>query len=236
MAIPAGTSAPASTFWRITPCRPRTCFRSRRAGAPWFAWEWLTDVMYALLFQVGGLKAIVLVAGVDHCEFTPPWCCATRCGAAPMRCSRRSSTLLAVGASSHALSGAAASVHFAVAAGLPLGGGSGSPGQNTRWLWALDSGDRAVDQPAWRIRRFPGCARTAGGRQRARGAVRDARAGRAVRRYAALLLGCSLASLVNPYGIQLHVHIFEYLRADWIKNLVQEFQAPTFRIRRPVPV
>jgi hypothetical protein len=41
--------------------------------------------------------------------------------------------------------------------------------------------------------------------------------------------GCSLASLINPYGIQLHVHIFEYLRADWIKNIVQEFQAPTFR-------
>ena len=35
--------------------------------------------------------------------------------------------------------------------------------------------------------------------------------------------------MLNPYGVQLHVHIFEYLRADWIKNLVQEFQAPTFR-------
>ncbi len=29
--------------------------------------------------------------------------------------------------------------------------------------------------------------------------------------------------------MQLHVHIFEYLRADWIKDIVQEFQAPTFR-------
>ncbi len=38
----------------------------------------------------------------------------------------------------------------------------------------------------------------------------------------------SLRSL-NPYGIQLHVHIYDYLRADWIKNIVQEFQAPTFR-------
>ncbi len=44
-----------------------------------------------------------------------------------------------------------------------------------------------------------------------------------------LLAGCSLASLINPYGIQLHIHIVEYLRADWIKNIVQEFQAPTFR-------
>ncbi len=50
-----------------------------------------------------------------------------------------------------------------------------------------------------------------------------------VRRYGALLAGCSLASLMNPYGIQLHVHIVEYLRAGWIKDLIQEFQAPTFR-------
>jgi hypothetical protein len=50
-----------------------------------------------------------------------------------------------------------------------------------------------------------------------------------IRRYSYLLLGCSLASLVNPYGIQLHVHIAAYLRDDWIKSIVQEFQAPTFR-------
>jgi hypothetical protein len=51
----------------------------------------------------------------------------------------------------------------------------------------------------------------------------------AARRYALLLLACSAASFVNPYGSQLHAHIIEYLRADWIRNLVQEFQAPTFR-------
>jgi len=44
-----------------------------------------------------------------------------------------------------------------------------------------------------------------------------------------LLGGCSLVSLINPYGIALHQHILEYLRAEWIKDLVQEFQAPTFR-------
>jgi hypothetical protein len=50
-----------------------------------------------------------------------------------------------------------------------------------------------------------------------------------IRRYSALLAGCSLASLANPYGIQLQAHIYTYLRSDWIKNIVQEFQAPTFR-------
>ncbi len=34
---------------------------------------------------------------------------------------------------------------------------------------------------------------------------------------------------MNPLGSGLHAHIIEYLRADWIRNMVQEFQAPTFR-------
>ncbi len=48
-------------------------------------------------------------------------------------------------------------------------------------------------------------------------------------RYAALTAACSAASIVNPYGYQLHVHIVEYLRSDWIRNVIQEFQSPSFR-------
>src|SRR5581483_2463528 len=39
-------------------------FSFSRPNAPWFAWEWLADVLDAALFQFGGLKAIVLFAGV----------------------------------------------------------------------------------------------------------------------------------------------------------------------------
>src|SRR5579863_912836 len=35
-----------------------------KAGAPWYAWEWLTDVIDGLLFRWAGLKGIVLAAGV----------------------------------------------------------------------------------------------------------------------------------------------------------------------------
>src|SRR5205085_434915 len=48
-------------------------------------------------------------------------------------------------------------------------------------------------------------------------------------RYAKLTLACSAATLVNPYGWNLHRHVAEYLRSDWIRNVVQEFQSPTFR-------
>jgi hypothetical protein len=49
------------------------------------------------------------------------------------------------------------------------------------------------------------------------------------RRYALLAAGCFSASILNPYGWRLHQHMAEYLTADWIKEVVMEFQSPTFR-------
>jgi len=42
-------------------------------------------------------------------------------------------------------------------------------------------------------------------------------------------LPCSAATLINPYGWRLHQHVLEYLRSDWIRNVIQEFQSPSFR-------
>jgi len=48
-------------------------------------------------------------------------------------------------------------------------------------------------------------------------------------RYAMLTAACAAVTLVNPYGYGLHRHVLEYLRSDWIRNVVQEFQSPSFR-------
>jgi hypothetical protein len=48
-------------------------------------------------------------------------------------------------------------------------------------------------------------------------------------RYGTLTIACAAASLVNPYGYRLHLHVAEYLRSDWIRNTIQEFQSPVFR-------
>jgi hypothetical protein len=48
-------------------------------------------------------------------------------------------------------------------------------------------------------------------------------------RYGKLTLACAAASLVNPYGWNLHRHVVEYLRSDWIRSVIQEFQSPVFR-------
>src|SRR5262249_30040507 len=42
-------------------------------------------------------------------------------------------------------------------------------------------------------------------------------------RYAALGVLCAAASLINPYGVKLHLFLIDYLRSDTIRNGVQEF-------------
>jgi hypothetical protein len=56
-----------------------------------------------------------------------------------------------------------------------------------------------------------------------------ARPWNAALRYLKLGLACGAASLVNPYGLGLHAHILEVLRAPWLIEVVKEFQSPDFR-------
>ena len=36
------------------------------------------------------------------------------------------------------------------------------------------------------------------------------------------------ASLINPYGYQLHVHVYRYLTSRWLMNHIDEFLSPNF--------
>jgi len=42
-------------------------------------------------------------------------------------------------------------------------------------------------------------------------------------------VGCGVASLINPYGLKLHLYLREFLNATTILDGVQEFQSPSFR-------
>ena len=48
-------------------------------------------------------------------------------------------------------------------------------------------------------------------------------------RYTWLTLACALATLLNPFGFGLHMDILSYLRSSGTTEMIQEFQAPTFR-------
>jgi hypothetical protein len=203
-------------------------FSFSRAGAPWFAWEWGTDVIYAALYQIGGLKAIVLTSGAMIGLFGVIVLRYTLWRGANMLVAVFT-TMLAVGASSmHFL----ARPHLFTLVLVPVCFWvlEADRRQPTRWLWALIPVTAVWTNLHGGFVIFLACIGLLAAGS-ALGAWLDPGAGRwpAVGRYSTLLVGCSLASLINPYGWQLHAHIIEYLRADWIKDVVQEFQAPTFR-------
>jgi len=52
-------------------------------------------------------------------------------------------------------------------------------------------------------------------------------------RFAAAGVLALAASLVNPFGIGLHLHIFQYIRSPWLVELVEEYHAPSPSIGEP---
>jgi hypothetical protein len=211
-------------------------FSFLRPGAPWFAWEWLTDVLYALLYHAGGLKAIVLIAGSLITVFATVLLRFTLWRGANALVALFT-TLLAIGGSSmHFL----ARPHLFTLLLLPvcLWMLEADRRRPTGWVWLLIPITTLWTNLHGGFGVFLACVALLITGTAVEGWIAAPRWPEILKnqalknqllRYTALLAGCSAASLINPYGARLHVHIFEYLRSDWIKNLIQEFQAPTFR-------
>jgi hypothetical protein len=201
-------------------------FSFSKASAPWFAWEWLTDVLYAALFRLAGLKAIVLWAGIVIAAYSTIvlryaiWRGANSLAAGL-------ATLFAIGSGSvHFL----ARPHLITLLLLPVS------------MWMLEADRRRNSRAVWLLVpltavwtnlhggfvMFLACLALLVAGSLAEMWLKNAPA-QPVFRYGILLLACGAASLVNPYGTNLHVHIWDYLQSGWIRDVVQEFQAPTFR-------
>ncbi len=205
-------------------------FSFSKPKAEWFAWEWLSEVVLAELHGWLGLKGVVWFAGVLIAAFAVLLLRYTLwLGADPLVALL--TTLLAVGA---------ASVHYLARPHLftmlllvvslwIIGRDLRRPG---RAVWAL------VPMAALWANLHGGflvllfCLGSVGGVAFLEAALR--RSERRTRlaqggRYAALTAACAAATLVNPYGWELHRHILSYLSSDWIKMSIAEFQSPSFR-------
>ncbi|MBI3681857.1 MAG: hypothetical protein HY235_15865 [Acidobacteria bacterium] len=211
---------------------PKTdLFSFSRQDEPWFAWEWLSDVLYAKLHQTAGLKGLILVSALVISAFgTLLFRHMIWRGATPFAALLAS--LLVFGASSiHYL----ARPHVFTLLGITVA------------MWVMDADRRRPGHRIWLLAPLTVIwVNTHGGflaliaclgllvAGTAAETALEGLAGRSwnwqpVRRYALLALLCGLLTLVNPYGWKLHAHVLEYLRSDWIKDVVQEFQSPSFR-------
>jgi hypothetical protein len=199
----------------------RDVFSFSKPGEPWFAWEWLADVIFAMLHRLLGLKGVVAFTGLLLSAASllvfryMLWRGANAFVALFV-------TLLAAGAGSiHFLARPHIFTLLFLAPSLWLL--ERDRRRPDRWIWLLVPATALWTNLHGGFLALLAClAVTAAGSSLESG-------WRAARRYAALLLVCGAASLANPYGIRLHWHAARYLRSDWIRQAVDEFQSPRFR-------
>ncbi len=205
-------------------------FSFSRAGQAWYAWEWLSDVIFASLFRGWGLKGVVLVAGTALAlAFAIAFRYAVWRGA-------NGAVALAV----ILMAASASTIHFLARPHVfslllvpvflwMLERDRERPGA-VLWclvplaaVWTnLHGGFLILIVSVWLlagVELWTGAARWRAG-------VPD---WRPARRYGALAGLCSLATLANPFGWRLHAHVFAYMQSDWIRKAVEEFQSPSFR-------
>jgi hypothetical protein len=194
---------------------PRTDLYSfSKPDAPWYAWEWLSDVIDAALFRAGGLKGVVLVAGVMIVLF----------GTILIRRMIWRGSHLFVAVIVAMLGVGCSSIHYLarphvftmVLLSIAMWMIEADLKQSSNYIWLL-----VPMTVVW--------TNLHGGFLVLIAVLAIAAVGGLSRRYALLTAACTAASLVNPYGYRLHQHVLEYLRSDWIKRIVQEFQSPSFR-------
>ncbi len=196
-------------------------FSFSRPGQPWFAWEWLADVVLARTWRWRGLAGVAALSGAVL---------ALAATALLARILRRGcglwtgigATLAAVSASStHYL--ARPHVFSILFYTLAL------------WILAEDRGQRGplvwllVPLSALWVNLHAGFVAWLATLGLLMVLCVAQRNWSQVRRYGTLAALCCLASFLNPYGWQLHLHVARYLNSSWIMDNVQEFQSPSIR-------
>ena len=206
-------------------------FSSTMGGHTWYAWEWLYDVLIALVHHVLGLNgAVFYSAAIIAATFVLTLHLALRDhGNLPATLFL---LLLSLGASAvhffarpHLVSWLFTVIWFAV---LDTGERRPEDGGNVLWLpilmlvWVNLHGGFLLGFALLAVYLLAGI----GSCRKKNGASDESR--RWVRRLW-WCLGLSLAaSFINPYGYRLHLHVWGYLTDRFLMNHITEFFSPDF--------
>jgi len=216
---------------------PRTDpFSSTMQGQPWFAWEWLYDLLLGILHQACGLNGVV-------------WLCALLVAAVfafllSQLLMRGTGLLLAVVLM--LLAEAASTIHlyarphivswlfsllWFVALDRWEGWEHGQPPRWIRWffpasmlLWVNLHGGWLFGIALLGIYTFTAFVESV----RLRDPWAAIRAAHRARAMAAAWVASAVATLVNPFGWRLHAHIYRYLGDRYLMNRIDEFRSPDF--------
>lgn len=204
-------------------------FSFTKTGQPWIAWEWLSDVAMALAHRIEGLAGVVLLAmlllGVTSVSIYRE---------AVAKGSHRSIAIVLIW-----LAMAASTIHWLARPHLV------TPLMAAVFCRILNSVERKQNPaPLWSLPLltilwanlhggfFVGialiCTYAIG--TGAEELLLGSRQNIWVRLRKYLLAGatCAMASLLNPYGYRLHIHVAEYLGTSFYRARITEFQSINF--------
>jgi hypothetical protein len=220
-------------------------FSSTMQGKPWFAWEWMYDVLVGQLERVAGLDGVVW--------FTALVIALVFAGTLQLLVRRGTSLLLALGlvllaasasmihflARPHVVSWLFTLAWFAILDSSERGCAAGhGRGQTRRVLWLLPllmlvwvniHGGFLVAfvllgiygaSAAWEWFRL--------GEGKLDELLLKLKARQQARTLGLVGILAALATLANPYGWSLHVHIYQYLSSRFLMDHIDEFQSPNF--------
>ena len=208
-------------------------FSSTMQGKPWYAWEWLYDVAIAAVHGWSGLNGVVFVSAfMIAVTFALMFRLALTRGGTIAGTLLLS--LLALGAATihflarpHILSWLLTVVWFHL---LDSSENNPAGGRKLFWLpviillWVNVHGGFVMGFFLLGIYILPSLLHLLRSRNPAQ---RDV-AGKRLKRLALVTLLSALATLANPYGYKLYVHIYQYLSNRFLMDHINEFQSPNF--------
>ncbi len=214
-------------------------------GQTWFAWEWLYDVIVGWLEGVAGLNGVVLfTALVIAMVFSWTFRLLLRRGtnvlvAVLLTLLAASAAMIHFLARPHVVSWLFTVVWFCILESAETSCFASEANRRRDWmLWLLPPlmlvwvnlhGGFLLGFVLLGIYWFSAAWQWFGLKDdRFDDALRKIRAGRLVRALTLTGILSGLATLVNPYGFRLHVHIYQYLSNRFLMDHIDEFQSPNF--------
>jgi hypothetical protein len=207
-------------------------FSSNMRGQPWFAWEWLYDLVVSMVHGWAGLNGVVLLTAIIIAlTFALVFRKMTARGAhLPVAIGM---LLLALAASSihflarpHVLSWLLVVVWFGVLERFEADGNW----QRLGWLpaltlvWVNVHGGFLLGFALLGI--YLASALLSG--WTARNGIEKVSARARARVLMLAGIACAVVTLANPYGYQLHLHIYRYLSDRFLMDHIDEFLSPNF--------
>ncbi len=208
-------------------------FSFSKPGGEWFAWEWLSDVIFAVVHRYAGLAGLVVLCGIAIAlVFALLYRLMLRRGAdvlvaAAVALSAAYAASIHWLARPHVLSWVLALACYWMLEQIPIERGRIFWLAPLTVLWTNLHGSFVLVfflVAVYAIGELLQAGFAAGpsaAEVRRRALLRAGR-------YGILLAACAAASLLNPYFYRVHLHVFGYLKNEFIFNHITEFFSPDF--------